>query len=137
MSSPYLQRVAIESGDLRSGVSTASSPSEAPEHRAPGPWGVGRLLPLALAIWAVLDVLPRFGPLEWLQLDPVQIALRTPGRYSPFHASLQVKGPYVGAEARLANVRQQEFREPVVVTTDSLGFRFSPFAAKESANVIV
>lgn len=135
MSSPHPQKLVMKSGDLYSEIST-SNVDEA-LHRAPGRWGVGRLVPLTLAFWAVLDIVPRFGPLEWLQLDPVQIAHRAPGRYSPFHANLQLKGPYVGAEARLANVPPQEFRDPVVFTTDSRGFRFSPFAAKEPATVMV
>lgn len=130
----------------RSGSSPAAQPGAAlVEQTAPPPiaadrpsrWSLGRLLPLTLVVWAVLDVLPRFGPLEWLELDPVQIAQRAPERYGPFKANLRLQAPYAGTEGRLANVRPEEFREPVVFTTDSLGFRLSPFAAEEQAAALV
>ena len=119
----------------------AALPEQATQHESavekPTRWSLGRLLPLTLTVWAVVDIVPRFGPLEWLEIDPVQIAQRTPGRYSPFKPNLQLRAPYTGTEARLANVRPQEFRHPLLFTTDSLGFRLSPFAVEQKASAMV
>lgn len=90
----------------------------------PSSWSIGRVAPLLLAAWALLDVSLRFAPLGWLNLEPAQVATRTPGRFSPFIPNLHVEmNPWIGELALLGNLPPMETRSPVTFTTDSLGFR--------------
>jgi hypothetical protein len=96
--------------------------------RPPKRFSVGRLLPLVLLCWAALDIGLRFLPLDWMDLNPVNIATRYPGRYHPFTPNLTLRWDYVGELALLGNRPPKETREPIVFSTDSLGFRANPAA---------
>src|SRR5262245_58980320 len=106
-----------------------------PQHRLatdrpPHWWSIGRLAPLLIAAWVCVDAVPRFLPLDWLQLNPWQIAQRQPGPHSPFHPDLRsLTWKYVGGEAILGNLPPTETRSPVVFSTDHLGFRATPAIA--------
>jgi hypothetical protein len=92
-------------------------------------WSLGRLIPLTLLVWAALDILPRFFPLEWLQINPFQLAARVPGRYAPFAPNLSIDfRQYVGELSLMANLPPTETRPPLRFTTDNLGFRVTPAA---------
>lgn len=105
----------------------------------PTRWSLGRLIPLTLALWAIADVLPRFLPLDWLQINPFQLAASRPGRYSPFIPNLRIStSNYVGELALLANLPPNESRPPLQLTTDNLGFRATPNGStNEKPSIIV
>ncbi len=86
-----------------------------------------RVLVGLLIVWAVLDVVGRFGPVAWLDILPELVATRRPGKYYPFIPNMSLtENPWVGETAVKGNDPPRETRPPVVFSTDSLGFRLTP-----------
>jgi hypothetical protein len=96
--------------------------------RPPRAWTLGRLAPLTLALWLVVDVGTRFLPLGWFGVPALVEAVRLPGPNSPFAPNLELRGrPFVGEAAITANLPPSEWRPPLNFTTDELGFRRNPY----------
>jgi hypothetical protein len=106
---------------------------------APARWGLGRLVPIVLLLWAIADLGFRFMPEPWFRIEPVQVATRLPGRYSPFVPNLKLRVDHsVGEQALLANLPPTETIPPLSFSTDELGFRVTPSeTAGGSPQVIV
>lgn len=93
----------------------------------PTRWSLGRLIPIILLLWAMADVGFRFLPEQWFRIQPIQVATRLPGRYSPFIPNLKLRvNNYVGEQALLANLPPTEKVPQLSFSTDRLGFRETP-----------
>jgi hypothetical protein len=106
----------------------------------PKGWSIGRLAPLVLFAWLLLDILLRFAPPEWLDLRPVLMAVRFPRLYAPFEPNLSLYAEEFTGEAALeGNTPTQEQRPPIRFSTDALGFRLNPVHVKNrrGGNLIV
>jgi hypothetical protein len=80
-----------------------------------------------LAVWLLLDVVPRFFPVGWLHIIPEHVATRRPGKFYPFIPNLKIHyDPWIGETATTGNLPPEETRPPLDFTTDSLGFRLTP-----------
>lgn len=98
----------------------------------PTRWSLGRLIPIALLLWALTDIGFRFMPEQWFRIQPVQVATRLPGRYSPFVPNLKLHvNNSVGEQALLANLAPTEKVPPQSFSTDRLGFRLTPGVPEE------
>jgi hypothetical protein len=113
--------------------SARSFPDELPSH-----YSIGRIAPLVLVVWALLDVGLRLLPLNWLHINPVQVATRIPGRYSPFIPNLRLNHNHpVGELALMGNLPPSETRPPIRFTTDRLGFRATPGPASAGTEILL
>lgn len=96
-------------------------------HPRPGSVRLSRWLVTALAVWALLDVAGRLGPVGWLHVLPEHEATRRPGRYHPFIPGLSLSAdPWVGETALTGNLAPTETRPAARFSTDGLGFRLTP-----------
>ena len=88
---------------------------------------LARWVTCSLLLWAALDVIPRFLPVEWLHILPEHVVTRHPGKYYPFQPNAHVHyDPWVGETATEGNLAPTETRPPIEFSTDSLGFRLTP-----------
>lgn len=94
---------------------------------------VGRLIPLAIAVFFALDVGLRPLPLESISFRAWEVLTQ----YAPYDAPFEPERRYsterdFGDLANLANLRKlREYRAGTTFTTDSLGFRNSPSSLRE------
>jgi hypothetical protein len=85
-----------------------------------------------------LDVGLRLLPIDWLGINPVQVATRKPGRYSPFIPNLELSHAGLPGElALMANLPPSEVRSPIRFTTDGLGFRATPGPTGKPVEILV
>lgn len=101
-------------------------------------WGLGRIAPLALALWLGLDLALRCLPYSWFDPHPVDLATARSGPRSYFTPNFRrVFYDWEGDAAREANLPPTERRTAYSITTDSLGFRQNPSAsASEPPDVL-
>ncbi len=88
---------------------------------------LSRWITSCLILWAALDVVPRFLPVEWLHILPEHVVTRRPGKFHPFIPNAHVHyDPWVGETVMEANLPPTETRPPIDFSTDRLGFRATP-----------
>jgi hypothetical protein len=95
---------------------------------------IGRLAPLVLVVWVLLDLGLRLLPGHWFTGNPIMVALRRPPRHASFapNFSLTSLRPF-GDAVREANLKPTEIRRPERFSTDALGFRLNPFVELDGA----
>lgn len=106
---------------------------------SPSKWSLGRLVPLTMVLWCLLDLGLRFGPIDWLKIKPEQMARRLPGRFAPFTPNFsRSTDHYAGALAVLGNLPPTQTRPALTFSTDGFGFRATPgLSADEAPQVLV
>jgi hypothetical protein len=99
---------------------------------------LGRLAPLVLVVWAVMDVGMRLLPPHLFRVNALLIALRSPGRHSPFQPNMSMRYDYVGDAVRDGNFAPTEVRAPLRFSTDEFGYRLNPYVPDgEEADLLV
>jgi hypothetical protein len=99
---------------------------------------MGRLCPLVLALWAIVDVTLRLVPEEWFHVNPITVALRRPGLHSSFEPNFSAESSqYVGDAVREANLASTERRAALQFSTDALGYRRNPYLDGNAVDLLV
>src|SRR5580704_16889443 len=94
---------------------------------SPGHVRISRWMVIVLAVWLVLDVVPRAFPVAWLHILPEHVATRRPGKFYPFIPNLKIHyDPWVGETATTGNLPPEETRSPLDFSTYNLSFRLTP-----------
>ena len=99
---------------------------------------IGRLAPLVLAAWLVVDIGARFLPLSWFRIPVLLQAIRFPPPHAPFAPNVRLRSArYEGETALAANRPATERRPPLAFSTDALGFRRNPYLAPGGASDVL
>jgi hypothetical protein len=92
-------------------------------------WSLGVMIPVVLAMAALLSVFGGVLPLRWFRFNDFQIAHQVLQRDSPFRPNLLIETNYFeGDEAVVGNLPKTQPAHARTFRTDPLGFRYTPTA---------